>query len=528
MLETAWVFVGATGLFFLIRAIRRLARETSASVVAESLGTEPRDLLRTAREISTDPQIDEFHRRAIQQAENAFPKNWKTRLALLPWRWVVGQAALGGLLFFLVAGQSDGPVWRRTIWPFGTNGGGILSVHPGNAMFFRGENVAVTVRVGGDDSLAPQLEVRSAGLEGELRAFQFVSPGVHTYVFRSLQESINYRVLFRGRRSARFRLTPFDPPKLLSLLADVQPPTYTGRKSERHEDSLGLKVTAGSTIQWSLRLDPADSSLRVDGGGTNLVVEKTSEGWRWEDRADRNLERRLWAQRSKGTGEALVGELSVETLPDAPPVVTLLRPAEDLQADSKDRFPVTAEFRDDIGLVEAFLMVRVNGGPWRREPWGRFAKGASDEVLEMDFDLGRFGLSEGDRLEIQAAARDGKNPPGEGRSEVRRVAMASYSVAHKKIEADLAGFRKTLLERLAEEIELRNRVLVSTPDWNGLVAGQREVGRRMADANEVIRVATVPVEASPTNVRANARDDRDAAHIVASQGQIAHIASKWR
>jgi hypothetical protein len=217
MLETAWVFVGATGLFFLIRAIRRLARETSASVVAESLGTEPRDLLRTAREISTDPQIDEFHRRAIQQAENAFPKNWKTRLALLPWRWVVGQAALGGLLFFLVAGQSDGPVWRRTIWPFGTNGGGILSVHPGNAMFFRGENVAVTVRVGGDDSLAPQLEVRSAGLEGELRAFQFVSPGVHTYVFRSLQESINYRVLFRGRRSARFRLTPFDPPKLLSL-----------------------------------------------------------------------------------------------------------------------------------------------------------------------------------------------------------------------------------------------------------------------------------------------------------------------
>ena len=35
---------------------------------------------------------------------------------------------------------------------------------------------------------------------------------------------------------------------------------------------------------------------------------------------------------------------------------------------------------------------------------------------------------------------------------------------------------------------------------------------RKADASEVIRVATAPVEASPTNVRVNTRDDRAAAH----------------
>lgn len=508
LFETAWVLAGTTAIFFLVRNIGRLVRETSASAVAESLGTEPRDLLRTAMELSADPQAGEFHTGAILQAEKAFPKNWKSRLASGPWWGTAARAALGGILFLFVAWRVDGPARRRTIWPFGSDGGGILSVHPGNAVFFRGENVSVTVRVAGEESLSPQLEVRGPGLEGEGRSFQFVSPGVHTYVFRSLQDAIQYRVLFRGRRSPRFQLTPFDPPKLLALRAEVEPPAYAGKKPERHEDSLALKVLAGSTVRWSLRLDPADTSLRVDGGGKDLEPTKTSEGWRWEDRADRNLERRLWARRSKETGEALVGELSVEAVPDAPPVVTLLGPAEDLQADSKDRFPVTAEFRDDIGLVESSLLVRVNGGPWRREPWVRFSKGVSGEVLEREFDLGRFSLSEGDQLEIQAAAQDGQTPAGEGRSEVRRVSIAAYSAAHEKIEGDLALFQKDLLNRLAEEMDLRVQVRVSTPNWNGLATGQRDLDRRLAESKDSLAEILDRMSVDPRTDRGNLLEHR--------------------
>ncbi|MBK8576400.1 MAG: DUF4175 family protein [Elusimicrobia bacterium] len=306
-------------------------------------------------------------------------------------------------------------------------------------------------------------------------------------VLRSLTETVDYRVAYQNHRSARFRLTPFDPSKLLHLRAVVEPPEYAQRKPDVFEDVLSLRVLAGSRVRWSLEIDPADSLLRLGGEGPALVMEKKGGEWNWMEAVDTNKERPLWARRSNGSGEVLLARLVMEAVLDAPPQVTLLGPSEDLQADVKDQIPVVAELRDDVGLSDAGVSFRVNGGTWVRQGWKRFSAGVVDDVMEKEFDLDGRRLNTGDRVEFFVYARDGRRSAGEGQSEVRRIDVVDMSAAHEKVIEETEAFQKALADRLAEQRELRETVAVSTPNWAGLLTGQRQVARRLTVDEERLK-----------------------------------------
>lgn len=116
---------------------------------------------------------------------------------------------------------------------------------------------------------------------------------------------------------------------------------------------------------------------------------------------------------------------------DAPPQVTLLGPSEDLQADAKEHIPVAAELRDDVGLLEAGVSFRVNGGAWARQVWKKYSA-VLEDVLEKEFDLNERRLKAGDQVEFFVYARDGRRPAGEGQSEVRRIDVVDASATAQK------------------------------------------------------------------------------------------------
>lgn len=138
--------------------------------------------------------------------------------------------------------------------------------------------MTVAVRVSTGDFVEPVLEIRSAGAPWETRSLGALSTDGLATVLRSLSETVDYRVVYKKHRSARFRLTPFDPPKLLHLRARVDPPDYARRKPAFFEDVLSLRVGAGSRVRWSLEMDPVDSLLRVDGENPQ-PLEKIGPAW---------------------------------------------------------------------------------------------------------------------------------------------------------------------------------------------------------------------------------------------------------
>lgn len=486
LLQVVWIGLISFLLFLLFRGMIGLRDVMALGFVTEKFRADPQDQFLTAAELASEDLSDEFRLRAVTQAEAALPADWVKCVGTGGWRPLLGGAGLSALMLCVAVWKTPWPVVRQALWPFFADVTGIESVSPGNAVFPRGDNVEVTVKVSTGNFVEPMLVVRGVGDPWETRSLVPISPGRYTTVLRSLNETLEYRVLYQRHRSPRYRLTPFDPSKLIRLRARVTPPDYARQKSEVFEDVLSLRLLAGSVVRWSLETDPMDSDVRVDGENPPVVLERNGGEWSWTETVDKNSVRRVWVRRSNGAGEALIADLVMEAVSDSPPQVILLGPSDDFQADAADQIPVTAELTDDVGLSLSGVSFRVNGGAWRREEWRRFAGVVKEDMTVQEFDLKRYGLSAGDGVEFYVYARDLRRPPGEGRSEVRRIAVVDTSAAHEKVLAEMETFRNSLAERLAEQRELRDTVVVSTPRWGALLTGQRQVARRLSvDANKL-------------------------------------------
>jgi hypothetical protein len=476
----SWILIVGFFLASFVRALRRLRPLFGIRFVTEQLGGQPRDLFLTAWELTEQNSSEDFQRRAWAQAEKSFPARWVGRLVPAGAISLISSVTLALFLFLWLIGNTPGPLLNKALWPFQTDPSGILSVHPGNAFFPRGEDVVVTIRVSTSDVTEPRLDVRSQGDAWAFRPLYSETPGVYTTVLRALQDPLDYRVLCKNGRSS-FRLTPFDPPKLIRLQAHIDPPAYTGRKTEVLQDILSLRIMKGSQVRWSLETDPSDSLLRIENAP---AVKKTGNEWSWTEIADQKIERRLWARRSNGSEEVLLTDLTIDPISDAPPQVTLLAPSEDIQTDGKDRIPLTLELTDDVGLATLGITFRVNQGSWTTKVWNHFPPGTVHDIRDEEFDLSALFLNAGDFVDFYVSARDGCSPPGEGRSETRRMEVLDFDGIHATVMESLGAFQKALGDRLAEERAVRENVTVSTPNWGGLLTEQRQVARRLKKDEE--------------------------------------------
>lgn len=478
VLRGTWILLAGTFLYFSFLQLRRWRGESSFAVISRSLRTVPKDLVLTAAELVRLP-LNEFSFRAIEQTERLFPKNWFRLLAQGPWVRLGGGALLMLLLNAFLLFYGVGRNVRQALWPFSSGVPGILSIQPGHAQFPRGGDVQVTVRVSPFVGEEPYLDVRGERDRWERRGLTVLSSGVYSMVFRSLQEPLDYRFEYQGRRSVRYRLRPFDPPRWRDVRVQVEPPSYTGWKTETLEGVLSLRVLVGSRVRWTVRLDPQESVLRLSAGEALPIPQKKADSWVWEETVYEKSERRLWARSSSTSGEALLADSLVELTPDLPPQVDRMAPGEDLQGESSDRIFVVAETSDDVGLAEVGISYRVNQGRWRKTVWKRFPVGVTRHVVEKEVSLKGWSLSPGDAVDYFVFAMDRHPPPQEGRGAMGHIRIVSYDLLHEKILEEREAFHQSLLNRLAEQQDVKENLMVSTPNWNRLLTDQRQINRRI-------------------------------------------------
>jgi hypothetical protein len=218
--------------------------------------------------------------------------------------------------------------------------------------------------------------------------------------------------------------TPVIPgvPRLVGQNLRILPPAYTGLPV-RDEPRLDVRAPVGSRLEWTLRFDPqAEVPTLVTLAGAKLELRRSGDNWV----ASRVLDASFLYRVDPAPGRRPVPPLHrVDAIPDAPPSIKVVSPAESLTMVTSGQrawapvFAVTDDYRvaanarlkitlamgegENISFTEREIAVTGNGSPRDR----RFAP-------RLDFTALDFGP--GGDLVVQLIVRDNRSP---GPQEVR-------------------------------------------------------------------------------------------------------------
>lgn len=161
-----------------------------------------------------------------------------------------------------------------------------------------------------------------------------------------------------------------------------------------------------------------------------------------------------------------VKEARYEALPDAPPQVSLERPAGEVTLGAACVLPLSATAADDYGLAELGVFYRRGeAGPWLPAVRQSYDRPRLVDRLDAGWDLGPLGLGSGERLWVRAEARDRKGQAARSR-EVSVSLTPGVATAERRL-ADAGGREQAARRDLDEVIARQTKVTesVHTSEW---------------------------------------------------------------
>lgn len=233
-----------------------------------------------------------------------------------------------------------------------------LVVRPGDASVRRGERLGVEIEAGRRGQAV--LHWRATGDVPRSTPVELVA-GRGSAALGPVDAALVYWVdTPDGARSDSFRVTPVDPLLLRSLTLRVDYPAYLGRDPDRYENEVPpLVLPAGSMLE--LR----GSATRVLGAGS-LVDETAGDTIDLITSGDRLV--LDWRPRRSGSYMWVLTDtdgrppgllptpLDITVVADAFPVVSIVSPGTDTVLPLSMQQPITAEARDDYGVIAADLV----------------------------------------------------------------------------------------------------------------------------------------------------------------------------
>lgn len=213
----------------------------------------------------------------------------------------------------------------------------------------------------------------------------------------------------------------------------IHPPAYTGRPARR-TDTWELEVEEGAMVTWAITTSqPVAGGRVITAAGDTAAVEVSGDRLSVSLAARRST---LYRVHLDGpAGEAIAFEdhrLLVQ--PDAPPVLTIVRPDQrtSIQPGDPMRLDVEALARDDHGVDSVAIIATVSKGQgegvkFREQRLAFTARERRDDrglLLRRTLDLTALGLEPGDELYFHITATDHRTPaPNESRSETIFVTL---------------------------------------------------------------------------------------------------------
>ena len=319
----------------------------------------------------------------------------------------LGAIALLLLLSFVLAPHLAGRLFVRAVAPWvdvGNLYSGDIAVKPGDVVALAGTVVRIEAAVADGLHYAPSIRIsrRTALGWGEEFADE-MKDGVYEAIADLSEPEWRYRVSAGPAVTRHYTVRVCEMPRYESFTARIDYPAYTGRSPSvvSNDDVSALEAVEGSRVSFALDLGgrAVKASLRVDGrpADAHEMVSNRVSSWT----LDLVGEEGFAAPRRGG---------QLRSFLDTPPTVVVERPAaKTLRLAPYVKFPLAVSASDDIGVDDAVLRWRADGGGWQElRPLASFAKtGASLWKGADEIDLSTLDLSGVRTVSFDVVVRDG-------------------------------------------------------------------------------------------------------------------------
>ncbi len=289
--------------------------------------------------------------------------------------------------------------------------------------------------------------------EHEKVAMEARGGGKFSATIPNVQKSLRYSVAAGSFSSPRFSIEAVDPPVVGNVKITLYPPSYTGLPTHETEGGNveGIKgstvrleaLTSKDIVKARVVLDGGrEAPLRIEGRKLqgNLVLFQ-SEKYRIE------VEDPLGFHNSPINYE-------IRVRPDGFPTIDLLQPAEDLEVNGDETLPLEFSARDDFGIEEIALVVKIG----ERQEKIPIYKEESKKVILRDrfsWDLNKLPLSEGGEAlyHLEVLDNDTISGPKMGSSKTLRLRLKNLKGEHKQVAEMIRDLSQQMVDLLGDHLE---------------------------------------------------------------------------
>jgi len=328
-----------------------------------------------------------------------------------------------------------------------------IDLAPKGARIARGDAVTLQAVSSGAIPKTMDLWVAREGGAPERLTMESAGGGKFTATLNDVKESFSYRAVTGTFSSPSYRLEAVDPPEVGNLRATLYPPNYTGLAAENIQGGNleGLRgstvrlegVTSKEVVKAKLVLDQGkEVPLKIDGKTLqgNLVLFQSG---RYQIEVEDALGFR---------NRPIAYDIRIR--PDGFPTVEILKPTEDLEVNGDETLSVEFTARDDFGIQEAAVVIKIAG----REEKIPIRLDNVKKLIpreRIDIDLGRLGLTEGTEAIYNIEVRDNDTISGPkiGVSRGLRLTLKNIRGEHQQLAETIRDLSNKMMDLLGEHLE---------------------------------------------------------------------------
>lgn len=314
-------------------------------------------------------------------------------------------------------------------------------------------------------------------------------------------------------------LEVIEPPAVESFEVVLHPPAYTGWGPTKSDKRIRALQGTRVAIRGATTKPLASARLKLD-GGREIAAKITRDGFGFEIAPedftlDKSGTYRFALVDREGVAGAAERRGDIRVVPDAPPTVTIERPATGVFVTPRARVPLRILVKDDLAVRDVVLAYSRSDrseegeftetlyeGPPKVAPDPRASltdgrpRGES-RVLEKTWNLAELNLAPGTQLAVLARARDYLPQTGQTLAP-RRITI----ITPAQLEDRLAQRQAFILSELARALKMQQEVRKATAaariqlgevgrlaqrdidDLRAAELSQRQVHRALADPAE--------------------------------------------
>jgi hypothetical protein len=333
----------------------------------------------------------------------------------------------------------------------------MIEVEPKNLRVVRGSRVRIQASTAGAIPESLALMVSSDKPEDrraeEKLAMENLGGGKFALNIARLDKSLRYRAVAGAFSSPVYLAMAVDPPEIADIQITLFPPAYAGQGSLTSSGG-NIEGLKGSTLRLDAMStkDIARGEIVLDDGKR---VPLKIEGRRLQANIVlfQSQRYRIMVEDALGFQNSPIA-YDLRAKPDGFPTIDLLGPTEDMEVNGDEILPLEYSARDDFGIAEINLVVRVG----EREEKIRLEKDDARRLIlrgQFKWDLGRLGLREAEEalFHLQVLDNDTISGPKLGTSKSLRLRLKNLKAEHRQVAQMIEDLNRRMVDALGDHLE---------------------------------------------------------------------------